>query len=182
VAAPQNLYQTAGPDEYGRDDCWVAVAVASDEQWTALRGALGDPAWAADPELATAVGRARAHDRIDEHLQEWCRDRTVDDVVKLLSDAGVPVGHVVQPHRQPDLEQLAHRGFFEEVDHPVIGTSRCSTLPMRLSRSPERFHTRHAPLLGEHTAALLAELGLSPGEIDSLAAAGIVGDTLAQQA
>ena len=75
-----------------------------------------------------------------------------------------------------------HRGFFEEVDHPVIGTSRCSTLPMRLSRGPERFHTRHAPLLGEHTAELLGELGLSPREIDSLSAAGIVGDTLAQQA
>jgi crotonobetainyl-CoA:carnitine CoA-transferase CaiB-like acyl-CoA transferase len=53
---------------------------------------------------------------------------------------------------------------------------------MRLSRGPARFHTRHAPLLGEHTAALLGELGLSPQEIDSLSAAGIIGETLAQQA
>ena len=35
-AAPQNLYQAAGPDENGRDDCWVAIAVATDEQWAAL--------------------------------------------------------------------------------------------------------------------------------------------------
>jgi crotonobetainyl-CoA:carnitine CoA-transferase CaiB-like acyl-CoA transferase len=182
VSAPQNLYRSAGVDEYGRDDCWVAIAVANDDQWAKLRDALGDPEWAASPDLAAADGRARAHDQIDEHLQVWCRDRTADDIVKLLSEAGVPVGQVVQPHRQPDLEQLAHRGFFEEVDHPLIGTSRCSTLPMRLSRGPDRFHTRHAPLLGEHTAALLGELGLSPGEIESLSAAGIIGDTLAQQA
>jgi crotonobetainyl-CoA:carnitine CoA-transferase CaiB-like acyl-CoA transferase len=98
--------------------------------------------------------------------------------VKLLWDAGVPVGQVVQPHRQPDLEQLAFREFFEEVDHPVTGTSRCSTLPMRFSRGPARLHTRHAPLLGEHTLALLGELGLSPAEIDELASAGIIGGAL----
>ncbi len=48
-AAPQNLYQVAGPDEYGRDDCWVAIAVATDEQWVSLRRALGEPEWAAAP-------------------------------------------------------------------------------------------------------------------------------------
>jgi crotonobetainyl-CoA:carnitine CoA-transferase CaiB-like acyl-CoA transferase len=84
----------------------------------------------------------------------------------------------VQPHRQPELAPLEFRGFFEEVEHPVSGTSRCGTLPMRSSRGPERFHVRHAPLLGEHTAALLEALGLSPAEIDSLAAAGIIGDSL----
>jgi len=177
-AAPQNLYRTADVDERGRDDCWVAIAVADDEQWGALRRALDEPEWAADPEMATAAGRRRAHDRIDEELGAWCRARSGDEIVERLWSAGVPVGKVLQPHHQPDLAPLASRAFFEEVDHPVAGPSRCSTLPMRFSQGPHRFHRSHAPLLGEHTVELLGELGLSAGEIDALAADGIIGDSL----
>ena len=181
TAAPQNLYKVAGPDEHGRDDGWVAVAVATDEQWSALRRALGDPAWAADPALATRAGRMGAHDRIDTLLGEWCRARSADEIVSALWEAGVPVGKVMQPHEQPDLPQLAARGFFEEMDHPVIGTSRYSTLPMRFSRGPEKVHHRHAPLLGEHNGELLTALGLTAaGEQAALEADGIIGGTLAQ--
>ena len=66
TAAPQNLYQAAGPDEDGRDDSWVAIAVATDGQWKSLRTALGEPEWAADPALATAAGRV-ARARPDRH-------------------------------------------------------------------------------------------------------------------
>jgi crotonobetainyl-CoA:carnitine CoA-transferase CaiB-like acyl-CoA transferase len=178
LAAPQGLYQVAGPDEWGRDESWVAIAVAGDDQWVALRGALGEPAWAADPALATAAGRRHEHDRIDASLQEWCRSRSADDVVDRLWSAGVPVAKVMQPHRQPELPQLEFRRFFEEVDHPAIGRSRYSTVPMRFSRGPERFHRRPAPLLGEHTDELLRDLGLSPEEIAALEADGIVGGTV----
>jgi crotonobetainyl-CoA:carnitine CoA-transferase CaiB-like acyl-CoA transferase len=178
MAAPQNVYQVAGPDEWGRDDCWVAIAVANDEQWAALRRALGDPEWAAEPAFATTAGRVHGHDRIDAYLQAWCRDRPADEVVELLWSAGVPVGKVVQPHRQPDLAQFESRDFFEEVVHPVSGSSRYSTLPMKFSRGPARLHERHAPLLGEHTEELLTELGLTPSELDELEADGIIGALL----
>jgi crotonobetainyl-CoA:carnitine CoA-transferase CaiB-like acyl-CoA transferase len=178
TAAPQNLYKVAGPDEHGRDDGWVAIAVATDEQWAALRAALGDPAWAADSELATRAGRVRAPDRIDTRLVEWCRARSADEIVAVMWNAGVPVGKVMQPHDQPDLPQLAARGFFEELDHPVIGSSRYSTLPMHFSRGPERVHQRHAPLLGEHNGEILTALGLTPAEQATLEADGIVGGSL----
>lgn len=177
-AAPQNLYEAAGDDERGRDERCVAIAVATDEQWLALRGALGDPAWAADPSLATMSGRVREHDRIDACLQEWCRARPADEIVETLWDAGVPAAKVMQPHQQPELAQLAFRNFFEEVEHPVAGRSRYSTMPMRFSRGPARVHTRHAPLLGEHNAELLLELGLTRSEIDALEGAGIIGSSL----
>ena len=177
-AAPQNLYRAAEPDDDGRDDSWVAIAVATDEQWESLRGALGDPGWATDSSLATAAGRTQQHDLIDANLQEWCRARAADDIVEDLWAAGVPVGKVVQPHRQPNLEQLDSRGFFEEVDHPIIGRSRYATLPMSFSLGADRRHLRHAPLLGEHNAELLGGLGLSDAEIEALEANGIVGCAL----
>jgi crotonobetainyl-CoA:carnitine CoA-transferase CaiB-like acyl-CoA transferase len=156
----------------------VAIAVATDDQWLALRKALGEPDWAGDPSYETAPGRVAGHDDIDSGLSAWVRARTADEVVESLWEAGVPVAKVMQPHRQPDLAQLEARGFFEEVDHPIAGTSRYSTLPMRLTRQPDRWHRRPAPLLGADNADLLGELGVSPTEIDELEAAGVIGRTM----
>ena len=96
----------------------------------------------------------------------------------MLWTAGVPVGKVMQPHEQPTLPPVEERGFFEALDHPVIGGSRYSTLPMRFSRGPERRIEQPAPLLGEHNAELLGELGLTPSEIEALEADGIIGRSL----
>lgn len=176
LAAPQNLYRSADTDEFGRLDAWVAVAVATDEQWAALAGALGHPAWAADPALSTAEGRRAGHDDIDERLGAWCATRTRDEIVDSLWAAGVPVAKVLQPHRQADLPQLQARGFFELTEHPVGPPARQSTIPMRLSDGPARFHRSPAPLLGQHNLEVLGELGLDAAEIAGLEAAGIIGN------
>jgi crotonobetainyl-CoA:carnitine CoA-transferase CaiB-like acyl-CoA transferase len=176
VSAPQNLYRTAGRDEFGRDDSWVAIAISTDEQWAALGTALGCPAWASDPELSEAAGRRAHHDLIDKHLSQWCRQRTGDEIVEELWSGGVPVAKVMWGHRQPELPQLQARGFFETVDHPVGGSARYSTLPMRFSDGVERLHRRHAPLLGEHNVEVLTGLGLTAHDIASLAEEGVIGD------
>jgi len=175
VAAPQNLYRTNEIDEFGRRDCWVAVAVATDEQWAGLTDALGRPEWAADPALASADGRRRNHDLIDGQLSAWCETRTGDDIVDTLWRHGVPVAKVIQPHRQSELPQLAARGFFEDVDHPVNARTPHSTLPFRSTRGPDRVHRRPAPLLGQHNREVLAGLGLSDNDIDELQAQGVIG-------
>jgi len=179
LAAPQGIYQTTGLNEYGLEDCWVAIACTTDEQWTALVRALGDPDWAADAAYASATGRRSHHDRIDQHLAGWCRPRTADEVVDLLWPAGVPVAPVIQPHAQAELPPLVHRGFFERLDHPVTGTARYATMPMRFSAHDRPLHHRHAPLLGEHTRPLLVELGLDTDQIDALAADGVIGEASA---
>ncbi|WP_405539149.1 CoA transferase [Streptomyces sp. NBC_00075] len=173
TAAPQNLYLTADTDEFGGRDSWVAIAVATDGQWEALSDALGRPDWTMDPDLSTVDGRHSHHDAIDGHLAAWCGERGADEIVDRLWPAGVPVGKVLQPHRQAELEQLRFRGFFEEVDHPVNGPARYSTWPVRLSHD----RVRRAPLLGEHNHALLTELGLTEREIAALEADGIIGRT-----
>ncbi|OBG70630.1 CoA-transferase [Mycobacterium sp. E3305] len=174
-AAPQNLYRSADVDEFGRADSWVAIAVNTDEQWEALGAAIGSPAWATDPKLATASGRKERHADIDVRLSAWCGRRGGDEILAALWDAGVPVAKVMQPHRQTELDQLTFRGFFEEVDHPVNGPARLSTVPIRSSGGPSTFHTQHAPLLGQHNHELLAELGLSDAEIAQLEADGVIG-------
>jgi crotonobetainyl-CoA:carnitine CoA-transferase CaiB-like acyl-CoA transferase len=175
AAAPQNLYRTADVDERGRADTWVAIAVATDAHWDALRTALDEPPWTANPAIATASGRAAGHAEIDAYLAAWCADRSADEVVERLWTAGVPVGRVIQPHEQADLPPFEARAFFEVVDHPVAGSSRCSTLPIRFSRLAAPLIERPAPLLGEHNEELLGELGLTPDEIKALEADGIIG-------
>lgn len=182
TAAPQNLYRSADIDEFGRLDSWVAIAVATDDQWDSLCRALGSPSWATDPTLSTDSGRRAHHDAIDERLAAWCGRRSRDEIVATLWDAGVPVAKVMQPHRQPELEQLAFRDFFEEVDHPVNGPARLSTVPMRFSAGPHKFHTEHAPLLGQHNHELLSGMGLSDSEIAALEADGVIGSAPAMRA
>jgi crotonobetainyl-CoA:carnitine CoA-transferase CaiB-like acyl-CoA transferase len=175
AAAPQNLYRAADVDDAGKHDAWVAIAIATDQQWGALADAIGAPTWATDPSLSTGSARRERHDEIDEHLASWCAERTGDQIVECLWGAGIPVAKVMQPHQQATLPQLQARGFFEDVDHPVAGTARHSTLPIRFSRGPERFHLRHAPLLGEHTDAVLREVGVSEDELVQLDADGVIG-------
>jgi crotonobetainyl-CoA:carnitine CoA-transferase CaiB-like acyl-CoA transferase len=175
TAAPQNLYRSADVDEFGRLDSWVAIAVATDNQWERLCDALGSPSWAMDPKLSTEAGRRAEQDLIDERLAAWCEHRSGDEIVASLWDAGVPVAKVMQPHRQTELDQLAFRGFFEDVDHPVGGRARLSTVPIKSSSDPKHVHTRPAPLLGQHNHELLTELGLTSTDIADLEADGIIG-------
>lgn len=175
AATPQNLYRTNEIDEFGRDDSWVAIAVATENQWRALRAALGEPDWASDEALATPGGRRQHEDLVDEQLGVWCRQRSGDEIIAALWDAGVPVAKVMQPHRQAELEQLAARGFFELLEHPVNGLAHYVTLPFRLSAGPQRFHVTPAPLLGQHNHELLTELGLTDAEIAGLEADGVIG-------
>jgi len=176
TAAPQNLYRTNEIDEFDRADCWVAVAVATDEQWTGLCAAVERHDWGSDPALSTAAGRRARHDDIDEHLAAWCAGRTGDDIVEKLWQHGVPVAKVMQPHRQTEIPQLAARGFFEDVGHPVNARTPHSTLPFTFSRGPERIHIEPAPLLGQHNHELLSELGITDEEIAELQTQGVIGN------
>ncbi|MCG5434194.1 CoA transferase [Mycobacterium sp. MYCO198283] len=176
AAAPQNCYLTADIDEFGRLDSWVAIAVATDEQWAGLVDALGHPAWTADTDLASAAGRRARHDEIDAQLSPWCATRSADEIVDTLWAAGVPVAKVLQPHRQTEIPQLAHRRFFEPVGHPVNDEAPHSTVPARFSLGPLRYHRSPAPLLGEHNRDVFTAIGLDEHDIEQLAADGVIGE------
>lgn len=168
-AAPQGLYRCRGVEQ------WLALSVASDAQWVALRDVLGQPAWAADPSLDTHAGRRAAHDRLDVELRRWAAERECDAAIELLIAAGVPAARVVDPRATSAHPQMAARGFFEPCAHPAVGTHWMPTVPFRYA-SVAHWLRRPAPVLGEHNGEILREmLGLDEVAIAELTAAGVIG-------
>ncbi|MBE7249280.1 MAG: CoA transferase, partial [Actinomycetospora chiangmaiensis] len=91
---------------------------------------------------------------------------------------GVPAGPVLDVnamHRDP---QTQARAMVVEVDHPRVGRMKTLGLPVKFSDTPGRVHGP-APLLGEHSRAILAEAGYTADEIDSLITRGVVRETVA---
>jgi crotonobetainyl-CoA:carnitine CoA-transferase CaiB-like acyl-CoA transferase len=164
-AAPQGVYPCAGEDQ------WCAIAVETDEQWAALRRALGNPTWAGASDLATTQGRLLHHDEIDARLADWTRERAPHSVMETLQRFGVPAG-VVQ--RSSDLlrdPQLLHRGFHQRFEHGEMGLIPYAGHQFRI-RGYESGPRGPAPLLGEHSFQVMKEiLGMSDDEITEVVAA-----------
>jgi crotonobetainyl-CoA:carnitine CoA-transferase CaiB-like acyl-CoA transferase len=168
-AAPQGLYRCVGTER------WLAISVATDEQWRLLRSALGEPDWANDPALDTHDGRVRAHDVIDEHLEQWAGRHDSADAAELLIEYGVPAADLGDARVGSMHPQLAARGFFESLDHPVVGRHHVPAVPFRY-HSVDKWYRSTAPTLGQHNASILGELlGLDAASIAALADKGIIG-------
>jgi crotonobetainyl-CoA:carnitine CoA-transferase CaiB-like acyl-CoA transferase len=169
AAAPQGLYPCRGEEQ------WLALSIATGEQWQALRRVLGRPAWAEDPALDTAAGRRAAHDRIDAELRRWAAERDLAPTVGKLLGAGVPAAPVFDPRDTSRHPHMSARGFFEECTHPVAGTHALPTLPFRYA-SVDRWLRSPAPTLGQHNREILdGLLGLAEAEIDDLERNGVIG-------
>jgi crotonobetainyl-CoA:carnitine CoA-transferase CaiB-like acyl-CoA transferase len=167
--APQGLYPGGG------DETWLAVSVATDEQWSGLRRALGDPEWAADPGLATVEGRRAWHDELDARLEEWAGERDVVESAELLIAHGVPAAAARDPRALYEHPQLRARGYHEVIDHAVVGTRATPGLPFRYA-SVDRWLRTAAPTLGQHNREILVDdLGVSDARYAALEAAGIIG-------
>jgi crotonobetainyl-CoA:carnitine CoA-transferase CaiB-like acyl-CoA transferase len=165
-AAPSGVYACAGDDE------WCTVTVRDDEDWRALRAALGDPAWAADDDLATAGGRIARRAELDARLVAWTRERSPRTVAATLQAAGVPAGFMHRADAYEDDPHLQARDFFRVLEQPGLEPMTVDNAPFRSERIPEPAHAP-APELGEHTREVCAALlGMSPAEIDALVACG----------
>jgi crotonobetainyl-CoA:carnitine CoA-transferase CaiB-like acyl-CoA transferase len=174
-AAPQGFYRTGDTDLAGADaDLWVCISVANDQQWIALCDALvGSGLHARRDEFGTVAERRAAHDEIDELITRWCAGRHRDEIVDLLVTADVPVAPVLMPHQADQVEQLQARGFFEQLEHPLLGLVRYSGHPARFSGGPSVLNRTPAPLLGEHNHMVLGDIvGMSSEAIAELPTGG----------
>lgn len=168
--AIQNLYGCAG------DDDWIAVTVATDEQWQALVDLMGRPSWCDDARLATVVGRQGCADDIDGRLANWFSDQDLLRSVENLAAAGVPAAPVVSPSLVTENPQLNDRGFFETLQHCRIGTARYPRPPFAPLRGRSGWLMRPPPTLGEHNDEILRDLcGLTDADLSRLASSDVIG-------
>lgn len=164
AAAPQNLYACRGEEQ------WLALSVTSDDQWRELAKLLGSPRWTSDPGLATHAGRRRAHDALDTQLAAWAAQQELAPTVRTLLDRGIPAAALTDPRTAHEHPQMAQRGFFESVSHPVAGTHATPGVPFRYE-GVTRWIRRPAPSFGEHNHEILRDLlGLDAAEIAALEA------------
>jgi crotonobetainyl-CoA:carnitine CoA-transferase CaiB-like acyl-CoA transferase len=168
-AAPQGLYEGDFAEER------LALSIATDDQWAALKEVLGQPAWSADPRLDTHAGREEMHDMVDANLAKWAKEQRVADAVEALVAEGIPAATVWDARLMPQHPQVVARHFFEEVTHPVVGPHLVGRQPFRYA-SVDRWSHTASPTLGQHNEEILAEdLSLDSEMIDRLAESGVIG-------
>ncbi len=112
--APSGVYPCL-PDADGGEgvDRWIAITVTSDAEWDALRAVMGDPAWAAAPDLATAAGRATNQDLCDARIAEWTRAFDDEALFHQLQAAGVPAAPVLPAWRVTSEPHVRARGLYQ---------------------------------------------------------------------
>ncbi|MBA9061991.1 MULTISPECIES: CoA transferase [Methylobacterium] len=168
--APYEAFETA--------DGWITIGAANQTNWLRLLKAIGAEALADDPRFA--VNRDRMINRQDlaGTLAPIFRAHSSAEWLARLEAGGVPAGPVLDVnamHRDP---QALAREMVVEVEHPRVGRMKTLGLPVKFSETPGRVHGP-APLLGEHSRAILAEAGYASAEIDALIARGVVRETAA---
>ena len=155
-------------------DDWVVVAAFTQRMWQGVCRAIGKEEWYADERFCSANLRASNRAILIPMLAEVFVTRTVEEWVGSLSKEGVPCTSVNSIDKVVREEQVAARDMIVEIEHPTAGTIRMAGLPVKLSENPGSIR-RHAPLLGEHTAEVLREIGLSGERIAALLENGVIG-------
>jgi crotonobetainyl-CoA:carnitine CoA-transferase CaiB-like acyl-CoA transferase len=152
----------------------IAIGIGSDKLWRAFCPLLGLDALTSDPRYVTNAARNANRPTLTAALQEAFLTRTYEEWEAILLPAGIPMGAVNTIDAAVAHPQVAARGAIVENTHPVAGTVRMTAPPVRLSETPGSVRTP-APLLGEHTEAVLRDrLALDKGEIARLRAARVI--------
>jgi crotonobetainyl-CoA:carnitine CoA-transferase CaiB-like acyl-CoA transferase len=131
--APQGTYRCAGDDE------WVVVSVVTDDEWRVCATSIGRPDLA---DLSVDERRAR-HDELDDAIGAWTADRSAQDAMEELQDAGVPAGRVLDVNDVHDDPQLLRRGSGSTCrTPPCTATSRPTCHGASSSATPPSPDTR----------------------------------------
>jgi crotonobetainyl-CoA:carnitine CoA-transferase CaiB-like acyl-CoA transferase len=165
TARPDLIFETA--------DGYITVGTISDSEWQGFCAASGRPGLAEDPKFNTPGGRSvNATERI-LLMAEIIKERPTAEWLQRLDANDVPSAPVLRRNEVIANEQVLARELIVELDHPDIGRVRQPVPAARFDRTPARIQGP-APRIGEHSAAILAELGLEAAEIERLATEEIV--------
>ena len=107
-------------------------------------------------------------------ITEWSKEKTMEETLNILINAGVPVGEVNTLDKIVDDPNIKLREMIVEVEHPLAGKVKITDTPIKLSLTPGKVE-KASPLLGQHTEEILKELlDLSKEDIKSLKKEGVV--------
>jgi formyl-CoA transferase len=127
-----------------------------------------------DPRFATVKDRHDNGDALWEEIAEWTRQHDKFEAMEMLAGNGVPCGAVYDTVDIFNDRHLNARNMVRTIHHPTAGDFQLLAPPVHMSES--EVELIRAPLLGEHTAAILQhELGLSVADIHALAESGVLG-------
>lgn len=165
--APCDLYRTS-------DDDWVLLQVAGQPMFKRWCRLVGRPDLFDDPRFADDDSRWKHGDELNGIMAAWCAERTKADALAELEAAKLPAAPMLSTQEVLDDPHVQAMGYLQRVPFP--GTAKDVPIietPFRMSATPGEIRTR-PPLLGEHTDAVLAEIGYGAAEVAGLRDRGIV--------
>ena len=151
----------------------LVVAVGNDQLWKTFCGVLELETLANDARFQTNKDRVSAHAELRPLLVERLKTRPAAEWLSKLKEAGVPCGGVRDLDQLFSDPQIIDRAMVVALDHPAAGLIQQLGVPIKLGDTPGAVRTP-PPLLGEHTEAILKEIGKSIEEVEALKQSGAV--------
>ncbi len=165
--APSNTYIT-------REGDYVVIGANADTVFGRFAEALGHPEWADDERYATHLARGEHQEELDDMISAWTGERTVEEVLEVMAEAGVPAGKVFTAKDMLEDPHYAERENIVEVEDEEIGPVPMQNVVPRLSGTPGKVRWS-GPALGQHNGEVFGEvLKLSDEEQDGLKERGII--------
>jgi crotonobetainyl-CoA:carnitine CoA-transferase CaiB-like acyl-CoA transferase len=164
--APRNTYRT-------KDGQWVAISTSAGTIAQRVLELVGHPEVIDEPWFATGRERAKHADLLDTYVGDWIAQRTRDEVTAAFEAAGAAVAPIYRPSDLLEDPQVKALDMITTVDDPALGPMRMQNVAWRMGRTPGSIRSTGRGL-GEDTDEVLAEAGLSEGEVAALREQGVV--------
>ncbi|GGE45611.1 CaiB/BaiF CoA transferase family protein [Actibacterium pelagium] len=148
-------------------DGHMNLAVAGQEIWKRFATALDRKDWIEDDRFATPPARSENRDVLGEEIEEITLTRTTAEWIDIMNEAGVPAGEINDIGQVFDNPQVHHLGLAQPVHSHERGETRLVGQPITMSRTPSRI-AAPPPLAGQHSEAILKEIGYSETEIAAM--------------
>ncbi|NDY83794.1 CoA transferase [Orrella sp. NBD-18] len=153
-----NAHQNVVPYQvFKTSDGFMIVAVGNDSQFRSYCQAIGKPELGTDPKFATNSQRIINRDELIPMLEKIMATGERDAWIAKFESAGVPCGPIQTIDQVFSHPQVIHRGIWQNIPHPLGGTTPTTASPMRFSATPVEYR-RAPPTLGQHTEEILQEL------------------------